>query len=67
MVVVTTVLIVVTVLLLFIAGKARPATMRKYLLWTSAGRVLAAFVYPEECDLYAKTPVWTGRVGVKGI
>jgi hypothetical protein len=41
--------------------------MRKYLLWTFSSRILATFVYPEEFDSCAKTPVWIRRVGVKGI
>jgi hypothetical protein len=64
---VTATAVLITVLLLFIPGKARPATIRKHLLWTFAGRILAMFVYPEECNPYAKTPVWTRRVGTKGI
>jgi hypothetical protein len=63
----TAALVVITVLLLSIPRKARPATIRKHLLWTFAGRILAMFVYPEECNPYAKTPVWTRRVGTKGI
>ena len=64
MAMVTAVLIVITVLL-FIPGRARPATIRRHLLWTFTGRTLAMFVYPEECDPYAKTPVSTRRVGTK--
>lgn len=59
MVTVATVPIVVTVLL-FILGKVRCASI-------SYGPLLVTFVYPEEFDSCAKTPVWIRRVGVKGI
>jgi hypothetical protein len=62
----TAALVVITVLLLSIPRKARPATIRKHLLWTFAGRILSMYVNPEECDPYVKTSIWTCRVGTKG-
>ncbi|KLJ06806.1 hypothetical protein EMPG_17701 [Blastomyces silverae] len=53
--------------LLCLFGRARPSRMRKYLFYTSAGRIMASFVYPNQVDPQSPTKEWNKSVGFKRI
>ncbi|EGE81766.1 hypothetical protein BDDG_04709 [Blastomyces dermatitidis ATCC 18188] len=62
-----TLFITSTTCLLCLFGRARPSRMRKYLFYTSAGRIMAGFVYPNQIDPQAPTKQWSKSVGFKRI
>ncbi|KKZ63673.1 hypothetical protein EMCG_01980 [[Emmonsia] crescens] len=62
-----TLVIASTTCLLCMFGRARPSRMRKYLFYTSAGRVMASFVYPNQADPQAPSKQWNKSVGFKRI
>lgn len=60
-------LIGLTTLALMVVGHARPSKMKRYLNALSPGRILATFVYPNECDQQIATTTWLQTVGSKKI
>jgi hypothetical protein len=60
-------LIGLTTLALMVVGHARPSKMKRYLNALSPGRILATFVYPNECDQQVATTTWLQTVGSKKI
>jgi hypothetical protein len=60
-------LIGLTTFALVVVGHARPSKMKTYLNALSPGRILATFVYPNECDPQAPTDTWVTSVGSKKI
>ncbi|KAI9800890.1 MAG: hypothetical protein M1833_003026 [Piccolia ochrophora] len=57
----------VCALLLSVTGRFNLSSLRRYLHESSAGRLMAVIVYPEEADLHAPTDVWARDVGRKPI
>jgi hypothetical protein len=53
--------------LFLILRRASPSKMRKFLAHTSAGRLMATFLYSEECHPLAKQKEWRHRVGNKRV
>ncbi|OJD16538.1 hypothetical protein AJ78_03315 [Emergomyces pasteurianus Ep9510] len=53
--------------LLCLFGRARPSRMRRYLFYTSPGRIMASFVYPNQTDPQAPSKEWNKSVGYKRI
>ncbi|QSS53462.1 hypothetical protein I7I53_00732 [Histoplasma capsulatum var. duboisii H88] len=62
-----TVVIASATCLLCVFGRARPSRMRKYLFYTSAGRIMASFVYPNQADPQGPSKQWNSSVGFKRI
>jgi len=62
-----TVVISVATIALSALSHAGTHSMRRYLYALSPGRILASFVYPNECDPQAPTKVWARSVGAKKI
>jgi hypothetical protein len=60
-------LIGLTTFALVVVGHARPSKVKTYLNALSPGRILATFVYPNECDSQAPTDTWVKSVGSKKI
>ncbi|ODH52079.1 hypothetical protein GX48_01868 [Paracoccidioides brasiliensis] len=56
-----------TTCLLCLFGRARPSRMRKHIFNTSAGRIMAAFVYPNQVDPQAPAKIWNKAVGFKKV
>ncbi|OAX82468.1 hypothetical protein ACJ72_03186, partial [Emergomyces africanus] len=62
-----TLVIASTTCLLCVFGRARPSRMRRYLFYTSSGRIMASFVYPNQVDPQAPSKEWNKSVGFKRI
>lgn len=60
-------LIGLTTVAMMIVGHARPSKMKTYLNALSPGRILATFVYPNECDQQVSTDTWVQVVGRKKV
>jgi hypothetical protein len=56
-----------TTFVLMIVGHARPSKMKRYLNALSPGRILATFLYPNECDQQVSTDTWEQIVGRKKV
>ncbi len=61
------VLVLVAACLSMLLGRGSVGRIRHYVYGLSAGRLLGAFLYPEEGDPRADTKVWIEKVGMRSV